>query len=109
MTASHTPLILVVDDEDDVRDLVVGNLRRARLQGILSRQRTVKAAPAEPVRESYPDAVVSGCGRAEDGWVSRRVQADPQRSHAIQGTPVIMLTAKGMVNDRIFRFGEGRR
>jgi two-component system phosphate regulon response regulator PhoB len=99
---TQTPLILVVDDEDDVRELLVVNLHRAGFK-------TIEAPDGETalkaVRESRPDAVILDVMMpAMDGFaVCEKIRSDPK----IKSTPVIMLTAKGQPKDRISGLEKG--
>jgi DNA-binding response OmpR family regulator len=98
----QAPLILVVDDEDDVRDLVVSNLRRTGFN-------TIEAADGESalaaIHESRPDAVILDVMMPKmDGFaVCEEIRNHP----AIKTTPVIILTAKGRPTDRISGLEKG--
>lgn len=90
------PLILIADDEEDVRDLVCMNLRRAGFD-------TTEAADGlealRYAREQKPDAIVldvmmPGC----DG---HRVCQELRCDEAFRRMPIIMLTAKNAAKDRI--------
>lgn len=93
---SDKSLILIADDEEDVRELVGMNLRRAGYD-------TVEAADGlqtlAQVRRRKPDAIVLDVmmpGR--DGFgVCQELREDESTRHI----PVIMLTAKGQTQDRI--------
>ena len=92
----ENPLILVADDEDDVRELVGMNLRRAGFE-------TVEAADGletlRTTRQRHPDAIILDVmmpGR--DGF---RVCEEIRKDDSLKDIPVIMLTAKGMAEDRI--------
>lgn len=93
---SDKSLILIADDEEDVRELVGMNLRRAGFE-------TMEAADGlqalSQVRKRKPDAIVLDVmmpGR--DGFgVCQELREDEATRHI----PVIMLTAKGQTQDRI--------
>jgi len=99
---SDNPVILVADDEEDVRELVGMNLRRAGFD-------TLEAADGlealRTTRQHHPDAIVLDVmmpGR--DGF---RVCEEIRKDEALKGIPVIMLTAKGMAEDRIAGLEKG--
>ncbi len=87
-------VILVVDDEEDIRELVELNLRREGYQ-ILSCDTGERAL--ELVRSKKPDLVVLDLMLpGVDGLeVCRRLKADPNT----RPIPLIMLTAKGEETD----------
>ncbi|HSJ03449.1 MAG: response regulator transcription factor [Verrucomicrobium sp.] len=99
---SDKALILIADDEEDVRELVGMNLRRAGFE-------TVEAADGlqalAQVRRRKPDAIVLDVmmpGR--DGFgVCQELREDESTQHI----PVIMLTAKGQTQDRIAGLEKG--
>ncbi len=88
--------VLVVEDEPDIRDLVVFHLER---EGF--RVRTARNGPdaLKQIRAAPPDLVVLDLMLPEiDGLeVCRRLRRDP----ATASIPVIMLTAKGDEADRV--------
>lgn len=90
------PLILIADDEEDVRDLVGENLRRA---GFDTGEAADGLAALRYAREQKPDAIVldvmmPGC----DGLhVCRELRNDDDFCL----TPIIMLTAKNAAKDCI--------
>ena len=88
--------VLVVEDEPDIRDLVVFHLER---EGF--RTRTARNGPdaLKQVRTTPPDLVVLDLMLPElDGLeVCRRLRQDPSTA----AVPVIMLTAKGDEADRV--------
>ncbi len=87
-------VILVVDDEEDIRELVALNLSREEYQ-ILSCDTGERAL--ELVRSKKPDLVVLDLMLpGVDGLeVCRRLKADP----STRPVPIIMLTAKGEETD----------
>jgi DNA-binding response OmpR family regulator len=96
------PVILVADDEDDVRELVGMNLRRAGFD-------TLEAADGlealRTTRQRHPDAIVLDVmmpGR--DGF---RVCEEIRKDETLKRIPIIMLTAKGMAEDRIAGLEKG--
>jgi DNA-binding response OmpR family regulator len=96
------PLILIADDEEDVRDLVSMNLRRAGFQI----EEAVDGLEAVSKANLYkPDAIVLDVmmpGR--DGFrVCQELREDGETKHI----PIIMLTARGQTQDRITGFEKG--
>ncbi len=99
---SDKPLILITDDEEDVRELVGMNLRRAGFE-------TVEAADGlqaiAAVQRRVPDAMVLDVmmpGR--DGLqVCQELRENEDTMHI----PIIMLTAKGQTLDRIAGLEKG--
>ena len=96
------PLILVADDEEDVRELVGMNLRRAGFD-------TVEAPDGlealRIARQKKPHAMILDVmmpGR--DGF---RVCEDVRKDDSLRHIPIIMLTAKGMAEDRIAGLEKG--
>lgn len=88
--------VLVVEDEPDIRDLVVLHLEREAF-----RVRTARSGPdaLKQVKTSPPDLIVLDLMLPElDGLeVCRRLRRDPETA----SIPVIMLTAKGDEADRV--------
>jgi len=93
---SGQPLILIVDDEEDVRDLVGSNLRRA---GFATAEATDGISAVRMARMRNPDAVVLDVMMpGKDGFsVCAEMRADSELNHM----PIVMLTARGMTEDRI--------
>jgi phosphate regulon transcriptional regulator PhoB len=88
--------VLVVEDETDIRDLIVLHLSR---EGFRCRTASDGIDALAEVRSSHPDLVVldlmlPGLGGLE---VCRRLRAEP----ATASLPVIMLTAKADEVDRV--------
>jgi two-component system phosphate regulon response regulator PhoB len=99
---SDKPLILIADDEEDVRELVGMNLRRAGFD-------TVEAADGlqalTAARNHKPDAIVLDVmmpGR--DGLQVCQELREDDRTLRV---PIIMLTAKGQTLDRIAGLEKG--
>jgi two-component system phosphate regulon response regulator PhoB len=90
----HT--VLVVDDETDILELVAFNLERQQYK-VLTAGDGISAVKL--AREKIPDLIVLDVMLPGlDGFgVYRELRADPRTS----GIPVLMLTAKGEINDRI--------
>jgi two-component system phosphate regulon response regulator PhoB len=90
----HT--VLVVDDETDILELVVFNLERQQFK-VITADNGISAV--QIAKEKIPDLIVLDLMLpGMDGFsVYRELRADP-RTNSI---PVLMLTAKGEVNDRI--------
>ncbi|MFZ4764205.1 MAG: response regulator transcription factor [Roseimicrobium sp.] len=90
------PVILIADDEEDVRELVGMNLRRAGYGTVEAADGLQALAQA---RRSKPEALVLDVmmpGR--DGYrVCQELREDDETRHI----PIIMLTAKGQTADRI--------
>ncbi len=88
--------VLVVEDEPDIRNLVVHHLTR---EGFRCRTAANGAEALASVRTAAPDLVVLDLMLPEMNGleVCRRLRAD----HATAGVPIIMLTAKTDEVDRI--------
>lgn len=88
--------VLVVDDETDILDLVSLNLRRNGYKVITADN---GIAAAETAKAELPDLIVLDLMLpGKDGFtVYKELRADSRTAHI----PVLMLTAKGEVNDRI--------
>ena len=88
--------VLLVEDESDVVDLLRYHLRKAGFKVLVENS---GSAGLEAVRQNMPDAVVldimlpgmTGLG------VCRTMKSDP----TLAGVPVLMLTAKSDVKDRV--------
>lgn len=82
--------ILVVDDEDDIRELVTYNLEREGYRVVCadSGERAVAIAHQEAVDLIVLDLMLPGIDGLE---VTRALKGDP----ATAGIPIVMLTAKG--------------
>lgn len=96
------PVILIADDEEDVRELVAMNLRRAGYATLEAPDGLQALAKA---RRSRPSAIVldvmmPGC----DGYrVCQELRSDDDTKHI----PILMLTARGQTQDRIAGFEKG--
>jgi len=90
----HT--VLAVDDESDILELVTFNLERNQFQ-VLTADNGLTAV--QMAKEHLPDIIVLDLMLPGlDGFgVYRELRADPRTA----GIPILMLTAKGEVNDRI--------
>ena len=90
----HT--VLVVDDETDILNLVSFNLQRQGLT-VVTADNGIDAVRL--AKEKNPDMIVLDLMLpGKDGFsVFKELRADPRTS----GIPVLMLTAKGELNDRI--------
>jgi two-component system phosphate regulon response regulator PhoB len=99
---SSASLILIVDDEEDVRELVAGKLRRA---GFETAEAGDGVAALKMMRARPPDLVILDVMMPSmDGFgVCERIRLDA----ALKSTPVIMLTARGMTKDRIAGLEQG--
>jgi two-component system phosphate regulon response regulator PhoB len=92
----HMHTVLVVDDETDILELVAFNLERQQYK-VLTAGDGISAVKI--AREKIPDLIVLDVMLPGlDGFgVYRELRADPRTG----GIPVLMLTAKGEINDRI--------
>ena len=88
--------VLVVEDEADIRDLIIFHLAR---EGFQTRTAGTGAEALQRMRKSRPDLVILDLMIPElDGLeVCRRLRRDP----ATASIPVIILTAKGDEVDRV--------
>jgi two-component system phosphate regulon response regulator PhoB len=88
--------VLVVEDEQDIRDLVVHHLER---EGFRCRTAATGTAALREVRARTPDLLVLDLMLPELGGleVCRRLRADPSTA----AVPIIMLTAKADEVDRV--------
>ena len=88
--------VLVVDDEEDIRDLVGMNLKRQGFSVVLAADGIAALTVA---KAELPDVIVLDLMLpGKDGiQVFKELKADPQ----LEKIPVIMLTAKGELNDKI--------
>lgn len=96
------PLILIADDEDDVRELVRLNLRRAGFQTAEARDGLTALKVARQQRPSLIVLDIMMPGR--DGL---RVCEELRQDEFLKSVPVIMLTARGMAEDRIAGLEKG--
>lgn len=94
--------ILIVDDEDDLRELLDLNLRREGFRTALAANgaEAIAAARAERPALVVLDLMLPDMSGTE---VCRRLRADPGTA----SVPVIMLTAKGEEIDRVVGFEVG--
>ena len=92
---SDTPLILVVDDFSDNREMYAEYLR---FSGFRVEEATNGREALDKAELNPPDAIVMDLSLPEmDGWeATRRLKADP----ATAGIPVVAATAHAMVGDR---------
>jgi DNA-binding response OmpR family regulator len=90
------PLILIVDDEGDVRELVSSNLKRA---GFATVEAADGISAVRMARTRNPDAMVLDVMMpGKDGLA---VCAEMRADNELRRMPVVMLTARGMTEDRI--------
>ena len=90
------PTILIVDDEEDVRELVGSNLRRA---GMKVAEAADGLQGMKTARTLGPDLIVLDV--MMPGRDGLQVCAELRTDDATKGIPVLMLTAKGQTPDRI--------
>lgn len=99
---SDKPLILITDDEEDVRELVGMNLRRAGFE-------TAEAADGlqalAAVQRRKPDAIVLDV--MMPGRDGLQVCQELREDEETKTIPIIMLTAKGQTLDRIAGLEKG--
>jgi len=88
------PTILVVDDEEDIRELVTLNLEREGFQvtGVESGEQALARAREDMPALIVLDLMLPGIDGLE---VCRKLKAQPKTQHI----PVVMLTAKGEESD----------
>ena len=96
MSAAMEDTVLLVEDESDVVDLLRYHLRKAGFKVLVE---NTGSSGLEAVRQNMPDAVVldimlPGMTGLE---VCRTMKSDP----VLAGVPVLMLTAKSDVKDRV--------
>jgi len=94
--------ILIIDDEDDLRALLDMNLRREGFRTVLAASGAEALELAGRVGPSLVvlDLMLPDLSGTE---VCRRLRANP----ALQGVPIIMLTARGEEIDRVVGFEVG--
>lgn len=82
--------VLVIDDEDDIRELIVYNLTKEgyRVEGAVSGEAGLEVLKGEPPDLIILDLMLPGLDGLE---VCRRVKADSR----LQQIPIIMVTARG--------------
>jgi len=90
------PLILVADDEEDVRELVAMNLRRA---GFAIDEAADGLEAMDRVKAQKPAAIVLDV--MMPGRDGLRVCQELREDDSTRQIPIIMLTAKGQTQDRI--------
>lgn len=95
-------LILIADDEDDVRELVRLNLARAGYQTV---EASDGLAALRQARAHRPDLIVLDVMMPGRGGL--RVCEELRQDEFLQKVPVIMLTARGMPSDRIAGLEKG--
>jgi len=96
MSDTDKPLILIVDDEEDVRELVGMNLRRA---GFSVEEAADGLQALKKVREVKPSLVVLDV--MMPGRDGLQVCEEMRMLESTRLIPVLMLTAKGQTEDRI--------
>lgn len=96
MTTSQQPIVLVIEDEDDVLDLVRLNLTRAGFRVRIERNGLsgLQAARREP-----PDVIVLDLMMPE--MSGEEVCREIKQDEATADVPVLMLTAKASPEERI--------
>src|SRR5688572_26305575 len=96
------PLILIADDEEDVRDLVVMNLRRAGFDTVEAADGVDAVSKAHRLRPAaiVLDVMMPG----KDGF---RACEELRTEEPTKHIPIIMLTARGQTQDRITGFEKG--
>ncbi|MEQ1840161.1 MAG: response regulator, partial [Verrucomicrobiales bacterium] len=91
------PTILIVDDEEDIRELIAVNLLREEDYKLLEAVNGLEALHLAKTRR--PDVIILDLMLPEmDGLtVFRNLREDPRT----KSTPVIMLTARGRLEEKI--------
>ncbi|MCB1061467.1 MAG: response regulator transcription factor [Verrucomicrobiae bacterium] len=90
------PTILVVDDEKDIRDLIVLNLQR---EGFASLEAADGLEAFKLAKKKAPDLIILDLMMPhKDGLSTYRDLRDDSRT---RGIPVIMLTARGRLEEKI--------
>jgi len=99
---SRSSPILVVDDEEDLRNLLVLNLRREGFETAVAESGLEALAMLDEMR---PAAIVLDLMLPDlpGTEVCRRIRARPE----LAGTPILMLTARGEEIDRVVGFELG--
>ncbi len=98
---SEKPLILIADDEEDVRDLVGMNLRR----GFEIEEAVDGLEALSKASRLKPDAIVLDV--MMPGRDGIRVCQELRQEDDTRNIPIIMLTARGQTQDRIAGFEKG--
>jgi len=96
------PIILIADDEEDVRELVGNNLRRA---GFDIDEAADGLEALQKVRQRKPDAIVLDV--MMPGRDGLKVCQELREDEDTKGIPIIMLTARGQTQDRIAGLEKG--
>lgn len=94
MPVNKVPLVLVVDDHADTREVLLVWLNCCGFRGEEAEDGSSALAR---ITENLPDAILLDIGLPDfDGYeLCRRLRRDP----ATQSTPIIALTGWGMAND----------
>jgi DNA-binding response OmpR family regulator len=98
----RNPLVLVVEDEPDIRDLVAQQLQRAgfRARTAASGEEGVDLAMRLQPSAVILDIMLPGISGTE---VCRRLRLDPRTA----GVPILMLSARGEEADKVVGFSVG--
>jgi two-component system alkaline phosphatase synthesis response regulator PhoP len=96
LPASDAPHVLLVDDEDDILDLLVYNLRR---EGFSTARARDGLEALEQARHEPPDLIVLDVMMPQLGGIEacRRLRQDAH----LRTTPILMLTARTEEEDQI--------
>ena len=102
MADYEAPLVLVADDEPDIRELVALRLERARYRVATARDGLEAFSQAVALR---PDLIVLDVNMpGQDGFeTSHRLREDPRTSHV----PVVFLTARTREQDVLAGYAKG--
>ncbi|NNF03837.1 MAG: response regulator transcription factor [Rhodothermales bacterium] len=98
----ETPLILIVDDEDDILDLVKYNIEKEGFDTLTARD---GAEAVDIAEKEHPDLIILDImmPRMDGIEASRRL-----REHArLRSTPILMLTAKSEEEDHVVGLEQG--
>jgi len=95
-------MILIADDEEDVRELVGMNLRKAGFNTVEAGDgiEALRIAQQRKPHAMVLDVMMPG----QDGY---RVCEEVRKDDSLRHIPIIMLTAKGMAEDRIAGLEKG--
>src|SRR6266581_1404 len=102
MMSAATPLVLIVDDEKDLRSLLDFNLRKAGYRTVHASTGSEALARAT---SHHPDMILLDLNLPDlpGTEVCRQLKSDP----ATEGIPIVMLTARSNEEDRVLGFELG--
>ena len=102
MSAGVTPLVLIVDDEKDLRSLLDFNLRKA---GYRTVQASTGSEALARATSHHPDMILLDLNLPDlpGTEVCRQLKSDP----STESIPIVMLTARSNEEDRVLGFELG--